>query len=45
MLEIRPHEDIVVYDGQPICLVEVFENKQLPSSAYGTFGNHYQGQQ
>ncbi len=44
VLEIRPHETISVYDGQPICLIEVFCNEGIPSVAYGSAGNNYQGQ-
>lgn len=44
VLEVRPHEDCIVYDGQPICLMEVFTNKAIPASLYGDNGNNYQGQ-
>lgn len=44
VLEIRPHEDIVAYDGQPICLVHVYENKAVPHALYGERGNNYQMQ-
>ena len=44
VLEIRPHEDLLVYHGQPICLVEVYENTGIPATIYGDAGNHYQGQ-
>lgn len=45
VLEIRPHEDITVYDGQPICLMEFYKNKQLPAKGYGFSGNHYDKQE
>ncbi len=44
VLEIRPHETLTVYDGQPICLIEIFENKKRPSISYGENGSNYQGQ-
>jgi len=43
-LEIRTHENITVYDSQPICLIEYFENIQEPEKPYGFSGNNYQGQ-
>lgn len=44
VLEIRPHETLTVYDGQPICLMEFFQNKSLPKELYGKKGNNYQYQ-
>jgi dCTP deaminase len=44
VLEIRPHEDITVYDGQPICLMEFYKNKQTPSKVYGFIGSSYHTQ-
>ncbi len=44
VLEVRPHEDCIVYDAQPICLMEVFTNKEIPSSLYWESGNNYQWQ-
>ena len=44
VLEIRPHETLTVYDGQPICLIEIFNNKERPSVSYGDNGSNYQGQ-
>lgn len=41
VLEIRPHETLTVYDGQPICLVEYFNNKDIPKNLYGNAGNNY----
>lgn len=41
VLEIRPHETLTVYDGQPICLVEYFKNKEAPKTLYGNAGNNY----
>jgi len=43
-LEIRPHENILVFDGQPICLIEFFKNKEQPINYYGSLGNNYQVQ-
>lgn len=44
VLEIRPHETLTVYDGQPICQIEFFKNSKTPSIAYGDNGNNYQNQ-
>ncbi|MFP4118474.1 MAG: 2'-deoxycytidine 5'-triphosphate deaminase domain-containing protein [Candidatus Woesearchaeota archaeon] len=44
VLEVRPHEVTTVYHGQPICLMECFENKSAPTNSYGASGNNYQYQ-
>ena len=44
VLEVRPHETITIYDGQPICLMEFFRNLAVPRVPYGQAGNHYQSQ-
>lgn len=44
VLEVRPHETITVYDGQPICLMEFFNNSKPPKEPYGFAQNHYQNQ-
>ncbi len=44
VLEIRPHETLTVYDGQPICLIEINKNKEIPTVSYGENGSNYQGQ-
>jgi len=41
VLEIRPHETLTIYDGQPICMIEFFENKSKPKFSYGERDNHY----
>jgi len=41
VLEIRPHENLVIYDGQPICLMEIYKNKSLPEKPYGIEGHNY----
>lgn len=41
VLEIRTHETLTIYDGQPICLMEVFENKEIPNQVYGESENNY----
>jgi hypothetical protein len=41
---VRPHETITVYDGQPICLMEFFQNTGIPATPYGQAANNYQGQ-
>lgn len=45
VLEIRPHETLTVYDGQPICQIEFFKNSKIPSISYGENGSNYQNQQ
>jgi len=44
VLEIRTHEDTIVYDGQPICLMEVYTNEKIPAVSYWDAGNNYQSQ-
>ena len=44
VLEVRPHETITIYDGQPICLMEFYRNSDVPRVPYGQAGNHYQSQ-
>ena len=41
VLEIRSHEDLIIYDGQPIVLVKVYENDAIPEKLYGQNGNNY----
>lgn len=41
VLEVRPHETISVYDGQPICLMDFYKNKENPTKPYGQAGNNY----
>lgn len=45
VLEVRPHETITVYDGQPICLMDFYKNSKIPEKPYGTANNNYQNQQ
>ena len=40
VLEVRPHETISIYDGQPICLMEFFRNSVCPEKPYGFTGNN-----
>lgn len=46
VLEVRPYEDMIIYDWQPICLIKIFENLQNPSKWYGKakVANNYQWQ-
>ena len=44
VLEVRPHETVTIFDGQPICLIEYFKNVSKPDVAYGDAGNSYQNQ-
>ena len=41
VLEVRPHETITVYDGQPICLMEFYFNAKCPDKPYGLANNNY----
>eukprot|EP00041_Stephanoeca_diplocostata_P018795 m.397165 g.397165 ORF g.397165 m.397165 type:complete len:424 (+) comp21125_c0_seq3:240-1511(+) len=45
VLEVRPHETITIYDGQPICMMEFYPNGNIPAKPYGYSGNNYAGQQ
>mmetsp|Transcript_30877 Transcript_30877/g.92673 ORF Transcript_30877/g.92673 Transcript_30877/m.92673 type:complete len:453 (-) Transcript_30877:195-1553(-) len=45
VLEVRPHETITIYDGQPICMMQYFRNASEPAKPYGFSGNNYAGQQ
>ena len=36
MQQVRPHETINIYDGQPICLMEFFRNSSVPHCPYGS---------
>lgn len=44
VLEVRTHENITIFDNQPICLIEVYENEEIPEKVYGKSGNNYQNQ-
>jgi len=46
VLEVRPHETINIYHGQPICLMEFFRNASAPKTPYGSgaINSNYQGQ-
>ncbi len=44
VLEICPHETIIIFDGQPIALLKSFRNKSNPKIGYGYANNHYQSQ-
>jgi dCTP deaminase len=43
-LEIRTQENITVFNEQPICLIEYFENLDIPEKPYGFSRNNYHGQ-
>jgi dCTP deaminase len=45
VLEVRPYEDLVIYDGQPICLAQLYINKAIPNHIYWTAGNNYHKQE
>lgn len=44
VLEIIPHEDILLKHGQPVCSMELFKMSEIPDKIYGKSGNHYQNQ-
>eukprot|EP01062_Namystynia_karyoxenos_P024958 TRINITY_DN19776_c0_g1_i1.p1 TRINITY_DN19776_c0_g1~~TRINITY_DN19776_c0_g1_i1.p1 ORF type:complete len:405 (+),score=123.05 TRINITY_DN19776_c0_g1_i1:73-1287(+) len=44
VLEVRPHETVTVYSGQPICLMEYYRNSSRAERPYGTCGNTYHEQ-
>jgi|TARA_B110000902_G_scaffold250271_1_gene309282 dCTP deaminase len=52
VLEVRPHETISVYDGQPIAMMEFYRNTNEPERPYGeqlvgskkVHANNYQSQ-
>jgi len=44
VLEICPYETIKVFNGQPIALLNYFQNKSLPLVLYGDANNNYQHQ-
>lgn len=44
VLEVRPHETMTIFDGQPIALMVFFQNTQEPKVSYGQAGNSYQNQ-
>lgn len=41
VLEVRPQESLTVYDGQPICLMELYPHARDVSVPYGRAGNNY----
>lgn len=41
VLEIRPYENITVYNGQPICFMKYFKNLEIPQNPYGKYQNNY----
>ncbi len=45
VLEVRPHQDTLITDWQPICLIEIYKNKAIPKQIYWQVSNNYQGQQ
>ena len=44
VLEIRPHENLVIYDEQPICSMKFYRNRDIPEKIYGLAGNNYSKQ-
>jgi hypothetical protein len=45
VLEVRPYEDLIIYDGQPICLAQLYTNKAIPDQVYGDAWNNYHQQE
>jgi dCTP deaminase len=41
VLEIIPHEDILLKHGQPVCLMELYKMDKEPDKVYGKSGNNY----
>ena len=41
VLEVRPQETLTVYDGQPICLMELYPHARRVAIPYGGAGNNY----
>jgi dCTP deaminase len=44
VLEVRPHENLIVYDSQPICIMRYYPNRTRPKKIYGEAGNNYSKQ-
>lgn len=45
VLEILPHENIIVFHGQPVCLMELYWMLRTPEKLYGSdIGSHYHDQ-
>eukprot|EP01065_Artemidia_motanka_P028920 TRINITY_DN346_c0_g2_i2.p1 TRINITY_DN346_c0_g2~~TRINITY_DN346_c0_g2_i2.p1 ORF type:complete len:380 (+),score=64.86 TRINITY_DN346_c0_g2_i2:79-1218(+) len=44
VLEVRPHETVTVFDGQPICLMKFLRNDGPVKKPYGSATNHYHDQ-
>lgn len=41
VLEIIPHEDIILKHGDPVCAMELYHMTENPPSVYGDVGNNY----
>jgi len=41
VLEIIPHEDMLLFHGQPVCVMELYKMMRIPEFMYGDKGNHY----
>ncbi len=41
VLEIIPHEDILLWHGSPVCCMEYFYMTEIPPVVYGDAGNNY----
>jgi dCTP deaminase len=41
VLEVRPQETLTVYDGQPICLMELYPHARKVAIPYGAAGKNY----
>lgn len=44
VLEIRPYENVIVKDGQSICVLNYYENAEIPEKIYGSLDNNYNEQ-
>ncbi|MFW5704503.1 MAG: 2'-deoxycytidine 5'-triphosphate deaminase domain-containing protein [Nanoarchaeota archaeon] len=41
VLEVRPYTTSVIKDGQAICGMRMYKNKDIPQTLYGSAGNNY----
>lgn len=41
VLEIIPHEDLMLWHGSPVCCMEYYNMTELPTFKYGDVGNNY----
>lgn len=44
VLEIIPHENIMLFHGQPVCAMSIYAMEEAVENLYGDTGSHYHGQ-